>query len=152
MESLFHPVIVIPDRDGGYQISLKKDAVPADRDFQLTWSPALSKEPTATVLAEQRNSETYALLLLMPPTQQHHSTPHMPRDLTFVIDTSGSMAGPSIEQTKASLAAALTGLTTQDRVNVIQFNNTVRSLFPSPQPVTTAAMRKAIRICGRPLC
>ena len=29
VESLFHPVIVIPDPDGGYHISLKKDAVPA---------------------------------------------------------------------------------------------------------------------------
>ena len=145
VESLFHPVIVIPDPDGGYHISLKKDAVPADRVFQLTWSPAPSTEPTATILTEQRDGETYAMLMLVPPTQQRDATPFMPRDLTFVIDTSGSMAGPSIEQAKASLAAALTRLTTQDRVNVIQFNNTVRSVFSSPQPVTTAAMRKAIR-------
>ena len=145
VESLFHPVIVIPDPDGGYQISLKKDAVPADRDFQLTWTPAPSQEPTATVFTEQQNGETYAMLMLIPPTLQNDAAPHMPRDLTFVIDTSGSMAGPSIEQAKASLAAALTRLTTQDRFNVIQFNNRVRSLFPSPQPVTTAAMRKAIR-------
>jgi Ca-activated chloride channel family protein len=144
VESLFHPVIAIPDPDGGYQISLIKDAVPADRDFQLTWVPAPSIEPTATVLTEQRNGETYAILMLVPPTQPNDAT-HRPRDLTFVIDTSGSMAGPSIEQAKSSLAAALTRLTTQDRFNVIQFNNTVRSLFPSPQPVTTTAMRKAIR-------
>lgn len=145
VESLFHPVIVIPDPDGGYQVSLKKDAVPADRDFQLTWSPAPSAEPAATVLTEQRNGETYAMLMLVPPTQQHDTAWHMPRDLTFVIDTSGSMAGPSIEQGKSALATALTRLTTQDRFNVIQFNNTVRSLYSSPQPVTTAAMRKAIR-------
>ena len=145
MESLFHPIIVIPDPDGGYQVSLKKDTVPADRDFQLTWSPAPSQEPTATVLTEQRNGETYAMLMLIPPTQQSNAAPHIPRDLIFVIDTSGSMAGPSIEQAKASLATALTRLTTQDRFNVIQFNNTVRSLFSAPQPVTTAAMQKAIR-------
>ena len=145
VESLFHPVIVIPDPDGSYQISLKKDAVPADRDFQLTWSLTPSAEPVATILTEQREGETYALLMLVPPAQQRDRTPHRPRDLTFVIDTSGSMAGPSIEQAKSSLAAAITRLTTQDRVNVIQFNNTVRSLFPSPQPVTTAAMRKAVR-------
>ena len=145
VESLFHPVITIPDPDGGYQISLRKDAVPADRDFQLTWVPAPSQEPTATVLTEQRNGETYAMLMLVPPTHSSDAAPRMPRDLTFVIDTSGSMAGPSIEQAKSSLAAALTRLTTQDRFNVIQFNNTVRSLFSTPQPVTTAAMRKAIR-------
>ena len=107
VESLFHPVIVIPDPDGGYQISLKKDAVPADRDFQLTWSPAASNEPAVTVFTEQRDGETYALLMLVPPTQQNDAAPHMPRDLTFVIDTSGSMAGPSIDQAKASLANLL---------------------------------------------
>lgn len=58
MKSLFHPVIAIHDSDGGYQISLRKDAVPADRDFQLTWVPTPSTEPTATVLTEQRNGET----------------------------------------------------------------------------------------------
>ena len=145
VESLFHPVIVIPDPDGGYQVSLKKDAVSADRDFQLTWSPAPSLEPSATILTEQLNGETYSLLMVMPPTQQHDAAPHKPRDLTFVIDTSGSMAGPTIEQAKSALATALTRLTTQDRFNGIQFNNTVRSLFSAPQPVTTAAMRKAIR-------
>ena len=145
VESLFHQVIVIPDPDGGYQVSLKKDAVLADRDFQLTWSPAPSTEPAATILTEQRDGETYAMLMLIPPTQQSNAAPLIPRDLTFVIDTSSSMAGPSIEQAKASLAAALTRLTTQDRFNVIQFNNTVRSLFSAPQPVTTAAMRKTIR-------
>lgn len=145
VESLFHPIIVIPDPDRGYQISLKKDSVPADRDFQLTWSPIASNEPTATVFTEQRDGETYAMLVLMPPTQQNDAAPRMSRDLTFVIDTSGSMAGPSIQQAKASLAAALTNLTMQDRFNVIQFNNSVRSLFPSPKPVTTAAMRKAVR-------
>jgi len=145
VESLFHPIIVIPDPDGGYQVSLKKDAVPADRDFQLTWSPAASKEPTATVFTEQRNGETYAMVMLVPPTERQDAVPHMPRDLTFVIDTSGSMAGPSIEQAKASLVSALTRLTTRDRFNVIQFNNRVRSLFSFPQPVTTSAMRKATR-------
>ena len=145
VESSFHPIIVIPDPDGGYHMSLKKDAVRADRDFQLTWSPAASNEPTATVFTEQQNGETYAMLMLVPPTQQSEAAPRMPRDLTFIIDTSGSMAGPSIEQAKASLTAALTRLTTQDRFNVIQFNNTARSLFSSPQPVTTTAMQKAIR-------
>ena len=145
VESLFHPVIVIPDHDGGYQISLKKDAVPADRDFQLTWSLAPNKEPTATILTERRDGATYAMLMLVPPTQQSNTAPLLPRDLTFVIDTSGSMAGPSIEQAKSSLAGALTRLTTQDRFNVVQFNNKVRSLFPFPHPVTTAAMRKAVR-------
>ena len=145
IESPYHPIITIPDPDGGFQISIKEDAVPADRDFQLIWHPAPHREPLATVFIEQKNGETYAMLMIVPPTQQDEKVPLIPRDLTFIIDTSGSMAGPSIEQAKSSLAAALTRLTTHDRFNVIQFNNTVRSLFPSLEPVTISTIKKAIR-------
>jgi Ca-activated chloride channel family protein len=145
VESLYHPIVVVPDADGGFQISLKEDAVPADRDFQLVWHPAPRSEPMATILTEQKNGETYALLMLAPPTQHADKATSPPRDLTFIIDTSGSMAGPSIKQAKSSLVAALTRLTTRDRFNIIQFNNTVRSLFPSLEPVTAASIRKAIQ-------
>ena len=145
VESPYHPIIAIPDPDGGFHISLKADAVPADRDFQLIWYPAARTEPLVTVFTEQNNGETYGMLIIAPPTEQDEKAPRLPRDLTFIIDTSGSMAGPSIEQAKSSLAAALTRLTTQDRFNVIQFNNTVRSLFPTLEPVTTTTIKKAIR-------
>ena len=144
VESPYHQIIAIPDPDGGFQISLKAEAVPADRDFQLIWHPASRSEPLATVFTEESNGETYGLLMIVPPTKHDEQAHRRPRDLTFIIDTSGSMAGPSIEQAKASLAAALTRLTTQDRFNVIQFNNTVRSLFPTLEPVTTTSIKKAI--------
>lgn len=82
--------------------------------------------------------------MIAPPTEHDQKAARLPRDLTFIIDTSGSMVGPSIEQAKSSLAAALTRLTTQDRFNIIQFNNTVRSLFPTLEPVTTGTIKKAI--------
>ncbi len=145
VESPFHPIIVIPDTDGGYQISLRADTVPADRDFQLIWHPTPRAEPMATVFTEQKNGETYAMLMLVPPTQHAAQAPRVPRDLTFVIDRSGSMAGGSIEQAKRSLVTALSRLSTQDRFNIIQFNDTVRALFPAPQPVTTTTIKQGIR-------
>jgi Ca-activated chloride channel family protein len=101
--------------------------------------------PSATIFTEQTQGATYAMLMVTPPVQYDETSPRVPRDLTFIIDTSGSMAGPSIEQAKTSLVAALSRLTTQDRFNVIQFNNTVRSLFSSVEPVTAASVRKAVR-------
>ncbi len=145
VESSFHPIISIPDAEGGYHVTLRADAVPADRDFQLTWHPAPRSEPVATVFTEQKNGETYAMLMLVPPTQHDEKGPRIPRDLTFIIDTSGSMAGPSIDQAKRALAAALTRLSTQDRFNIIQFNHTVRSLFSVPQPVTISTIKQAVR-------
>jgi Ca-activated chloride channel family protein len=144
VESRYHPIIVVPDEEGGFQVSLKDDAVPADRDFQLVWYPAPRAEPSATIFTEQKNGETFALLMLAPPTLRDDKVASIPRDVTFIVDTSGSMAGSSIEQAKSSLTAALTRLTTRDRFNIIQFNNTVRSLFPSMEPVTATSIRAAI--------
>lgn len=144
VESSFHPIITIPDAEGGYHITLRADAVPADRDFQLSWHPVASTEPLAIVFTEQKNGQTYAMLMLVPPTQRDEKAPRVPRDLTFIIDTSGSMAGPSIDQAKRALAAALPRLSMQDRFNIIQFNHTVRSLFAVPQPVTTTTIKQAI--------
>jgi Ca-activated chloride channel family protein len=145
VESPFHPIITIPDAEGGYHVTLRADAVRADRDFQLNWHPAPRTEPIATVFTEQKDGETFAMLMLVPPTQHDDKAPRIPRDLTFIIDTSGSMAGPSIDQAKRALAAALTRLTTQDRFNIIQFNHTVRSLFSVPQPVTITTIKQAVR-------
>ena len=89
VESPFHPIIAILDAAGGYQISLRADAVPADRDFQLIWHPAPRTEPMASVFTEQKDGETYAMLMLLPPTQHDEKAPRLPRDLTFIIDTSG---------------------------------------------------------------
>jgi len=145
LESLSHAILVIEDPDGRSHVTLRKDTVPADRDFQLTWQPAPGMEPIATVLTEQQDGETYALLMLMPPDRQNEAIPKIPRDVTFIIDTSGSMAGQSIEQAKASLTLALSRLTTRDRFNILQFNNRVRSLFSDLQPVTAASIKKAVR-------
>jgi Ca-activated chloride channel homolog len=145
LESLSHPILVIEDPDGRSHVTLRKDAVPADRDFQLAWQPAPGTEPTASILTEQRDGETYALLMLMPPARQKEPMTKIPRDVTFIIDTSGSMAGQSIEQAKASLTLALARLTTQDRFNIIQFNNRIRSLFSDLQPVTAITIKKAVR-------
>jgi Ca-activated chloride channel family protein len=69
----------------------------------------------------------------------------LPRETIFIIDTSGSMFGTSIEQARAALLMALPRLTSRDTFNVIEFNSVVHALFTTPQSVTTATMRKAAR-------
>src|SRR5438046_6604736 len=51
----------------------------------------------------------------------------MPRDLTFVLDVSGSMAGRKLEQAKAAGRRLLQTLTPQDRFRLIDFSTDVRT-------------------------
>ncbi len=120
------------NRNGSrYQIALRDGAVAADRDFVLEWSPVLGGAPASAVLTEQRDGETYAMVMLLPRSELADP---LPRELILVIDTSGSMHGDSLRQAVAALGMALDSLRPQDRFNVIQFNSTVEALFDESVP------------------
>ena len=135
--------------DKHYTIRLEEHHIPADRDFELTWEPKAGHAPHATMFQEQHGTHTYFLLMVTPPAPVFSSQLTVSRDVTFVIDTSGSMHGTSIEQAKLALQLALTRLKTKDRFNIIQFNHDAHSLFPSTQPVTPQAIRQAARYIAR---
>src|SRR6185369_6520073 len=114
-------------------VGLADDVVPADRDFELVWAPARGALPQATLLAESSDDATYALLSVLPPDLQAAAY-RIPRETVFIIDTSGSMAGQSIEQAKMALLIALDKLEAGDRFNVIQFNSVTEQLFAQSVP------------------
>jgi Ca-activated chloride channel family protein len=99
----------------------------ADRDFVLSWRPEVGRSPRAALFSELAGDSTYALLMVLPP--ESDAKTKMARETIFVIDTSGSMAGASIAQAKASLMLALSRLQPEDSFNVIEFNSRHRVLF-----------------------
>jgi Ca-activated chloride channel family protein len=143
IESPYHEILTIAEPDGRQLVTLRQDRVPANRDFQLTWQPAPGQAPTATIYRQQQGDKTYTFLMVMPPSSDQPIA-QVPRETIFVIDTSGSMAGTSIEQAKAALLLALTRLTAQDRFNIIQFNNITHVLFSQSQPVKTDTLKRAV--------
>lgn len=92
-----------------YKLALADGRVPMDRDFELRWRPQTGREPQAALFHEVLEGEDYALLMVLPPSHTDPTRQHaqLPRELVFVIDTSGSMGGSSISQARASLAFAL---------------------------------------------
>jgi Ca-activated chloride channel homolog len=70
----------------------------------------------------------YFMLLLAPPPADREVT--LPRDLSLVVDVSGSMAGSKLEQAKAALQQALGTLRPADRFRLIAFSSAVRAFRP----------------------
>src|SRR5262249_31602622 len=89
--------------------TLPDGTVPADRDFELVWAPAVGHEPLAAVFSQQHDGEHYALVMVLPPPTDDAGE-RLPRESIFVVDTSGSMAGASIEQARLALGQALDAL------------------------------------------
>jgi Ca-activated chloride channel family protein len=124
--SLSHEIAVEQDGSGAMRIALTGE-VPADRDFLLGWSPKPGTEPQAALYAETLEGAPHLLGLVVPPAVP--ATKPQPRDVVFILDTSGSMDGQSIIQAKAALAAALERLRPEDRFEVIRFSDDFTAMF-----------------------
>ncbi len=148
LESAYHAIRASTEPDGRTRIALEEGSVPADRDFELMWQPAAGHAPTAALFTEQKDGENFAMIMFMPPAPSALHRDRMPREAIFIIDTSGSMHGASIEQAKAALGLALSRLTPEDTFNVIQFNSVTKVLFPDPNPATRANVQQALRYVG----
>ena len=70
------------------------------------------------------NGDGFALITLSPPSVRPRP---VPRDLTFVIDVSGSMSGQKIEQARAAGKQILNTLSPTDRFRLIDFSSDVRT-------------------------
>ncbi|HEY5220095.1 MAG TPA: VIT domain-containing protein [Gemmatimonadaceae bacterium] len=64
----------------------------------------------------------FAMITISPPAD--HAAPS-PRDVTFVVDVSGSMSGQKIEQARAAGEQLLATLRPQDRFRLIDFSSDV---------------------------
>ncbi len=134
--SRYHPIDV-SDASGRYEIKLADASTPIDHDLELTWRPIADRAPRATVFTETRQGEPHLLIMLLPPNDMSAPVTNIPRELIFVIDTSGSMHGTSLSQAVTALTLALDGLHPADRFNVIQFNSVTSNLFRSSVDATT---------------
>jgi Ca-activated chloride channel family protein len=124
-------------------VTLADGAVPADRDFELTWKPAAEKAPSVGLFREHVGDPDYLLAFVTPPSAEQAAQKPLPREVVFVIDNSGSMGGTSIVQAKASLSYALARLQPTDRFNVIRFDDTMDVLFPASMPADAAHVGEA---------
>lgn len=119
--------------------------VSADRDFVLRWRPA-GGEASASLFGETQGGSRHLLLTLAPP--EIPETAVGPREVIFVQDVSGSMAGQSIEQARLGLAAAIRRLRPQDSFNLIVFNDRFARLFETPRAAMGEAVETAIAAVG----
>ena len=141
VKSHHHAVDVQSTDEMSRTIKLAAGNVPADKDFELTWT-AKGTAPQVGLFKETLNGKDYLLATVTPPSVVG-TAPAMPRESIFVIDNSGSMDGPSMVQAKDALLLGLGKLKATDRFNVIRFDDTMDMLFPTAVPADAANINAA---------
>ncbi len=120
-----HKVAISRPSDRRAGASYEGRNIVADRDFELYYTLS-EKEFGLTVLTHRPSGEDGFFLVRIAPPVERHTNDVVPKDLTFVIDTSGSMSGEKIKQAKRSLKFCLDQLRAEDRFNVIPFSHEAR--------------------------
>src|SRR5262249_57902519 len=101
VKSHHHPVNIEASGPDTRIIRLADKVVPADRDFELTWTSAATAAPSIGLFRERVGDADYLLAFVTPPALANAVLEPRPREIVFVIDNSGSVGGTSITQAKA---------------------------------------------------
>ncbi|MBE2249506.1 MAG: VWA domain-containing protein [Myxococcus sp.] len=91
------------------------------------------------------NSEEPGFFMaLLSPKTELKADEVMPKRITFVMDTSGSMMGERIKLARDSMKYGVQRLNARDEFNVVRFSTDVEALFEKPQVATEANVKKAL--------
>ncbi|HEY6968514.1 MAG TPA: VIT domain-containing protein [Candidatus Angelobacter sp.] len=124
-----------------FHVQLADDAVLANKDFILKYKIA-GPNISDAVLTHADKSGGYFTLILQPPEKVPDNAV-VPRELIFVLDTSGSMWGFPLEMAKKTIARALDNLRPEETFNLITFSGATRILFPEAVPATPENIKAA---------
>lgn len=130
----------IADRDGRRVVNVRGDA----RDLTLLLPTRRGSTAAINMLPyAPGNEDGFALITVTPPAATRGAT--TPRDVTLVLDVSGSMQGGKMEQARAAGRQLIGTLKPEDRFRLIDFSNDVRTFRDDFVPATSANIREANR-------
>lgn len=141
VESKSHAVESLMLSGSNYSVKLKDEKTIPNKDFILRYD-VTGKRIEDAVLTHRSGKGGYFTLILQPPDNPRVED-ITPKEIVFVLDTSGSMSGFPIEKAKESMKMALAGLNPQDTFNLITFAGDTSILFEKPVPATAENMQKA---------
>ena len=116
--------------------------VQPDTDFALYFAPE-KDEIGVNLLTHRRSDEDGYFLLLASPGVDVKEKQVVMKDIAFVLDTSGSMAGKKLEQAKKALQFCVENLNDGDRFEIIRFSTEVEPLFDKLVKATEQNRAKA---------
>lgn len=136
LKSTLHEIDVIRTGSSTATVKLRNEAEIPNKDFILKYKVAGEKVTDAILSqAAPANSKIgpggYFTLILQPPARVPVEDV-TPKELVFVLDTSGSMYGFPLEKAKELINKALDELYPGDTFNLITFAGDTRILFPEP--------------------
>lgn len=141
VESKTHAVDSAMLSANSYSVKLRNQNTIPNKDFILRYD-VTGKRIADAVLTHRGEKGGYFSLILQPPDSPRVEDV-TPKEIVFVVDTSGSMSGFPIEKAKESMRMTIEGLNPQDTFNLITFAGDTSILFDKPVPASPDNISKA---------
>lgn len=120
-----HTVTISRPSEKEAKVGFEAHHVKPDKDLIVNYLMSEKEFGLSLLTHKPAGEEGYFMARLAPPFNTS-SGKIVPKDVTFMLDTSGSMAGEKIEQAKKALLFCLSSLRKEDRFNLITFATDVR--------------------------
>jgi len=119
-------------RESGKRISFSLEGKINPGPLQVSILRRRERNAVASFLCHpEKDDEGYFLMLLSPP-ERDDDAPKLRREVTVVMDRSGSMAGQKLKQARAAARQVIGGLEDGERFNLITYNESVESFCDQP--------------------
>lgn len=138
-----HKVNVDQTDDHHARVTWKAADVKPDSDLMLYYTVSTSDVGIDVIAHKEPGKDGYYLLLASPRVQIDRSKV-APKNVVFVLDRTGSMAGEKIEQAREALKFCLNSLRPEDMFNVISFNESPNKMFAGLRKTTPEIRKQAV--------
>lgn len=145
IKTVFSPTHEVEVKRHGEQhavIGFEARQVKPDTDFILYYGTDEAKVGL-NILTHRPFGEEGYFFLAISPAFDFRERDIIPKDITFVLDTSGSMVNGKMDQARKALLFCLENLNQEDRFEVIRFSTEAEALFGSLQPATLENVERA---------
>jgi Ca-activated chloride channel homolog len=121
-------------------------ATTAPRELVLSYDVDEKAFTPGVSLHRDAGQDAYLMLSMSTPAATGAASA---KDVTLVLDHSGSMQGAPMIEARTAAAAVVARLSSRDRVNVIAFDHSADLLYPTPRSVSPAVRREALDYIAR---
>jgi Ca-activated chloride channel family protein len=101
------------------------------------------RETQSTVLTQSDDRGGHFAVYLIPAIE-YKTDEIVPKDVVFLVDTSGSQSGAPLQQCQELLRQFINGLNPADTFSILDFSDSVRQLSQQPLPNTAENRQQAI--------
>jgi Ca-activated chloride channel family protein len=141
--SISHKIDVTEISNHAKTLQLHPSDTLPNKDFVLRYEVAGKAPEMATIAHHDERGGFFTLII--QPQRTVTEAEVIPRELIFIVDTSGSMSGFPIDKSKEAMRKLIKGMRSSDTFNVVRFSGDTGTLWNRPKPYTSANADEAMR-------